>query len=74
MSWADKLRAVNEIDLADLDFENVGLWPLPVKLFAGALIFALVIIVGYYYHIEGLQLRADSVAVEEVDLKREVER
>lgn len=74
MSWADKLRAVNEIDLADLDFENVGLWPLPVKLFTGALVFALVVVGGYYYHIEGLQLRAESVATEEVDLKREFER
>ena len=27
MSWVDRLRELNEIDLNDLDLENVGSWP-----------------------------------------------
>ena len=29
MSWLDGLKELNDLDLADLDFENVGSWPVP---------------------------------------------
>ena len=28
MSWLDGLKELNDLDLADLDFENVGSWPM----------------------------------------------
>ena len=31
MNILDQIRALNEVDLANLDFENVGSWPGPLR-------------------------------------------
>lgn len=74
MALADTLRSLNELDLADLDFENVGSWPAPVKIFAGFMLLVLLLLAGYYYHIEGLQLRLQAAEARELDLRRDFER
>ncbi len=74
MALADTLRSLNELDLADLDFENVGSWPAPVKIFAGFMLLVLLLLAGYYYHIEGLQLRLQEAEARELDLRRDFER
>ena len=33
MAFEDTMRSLREFDVNDLDFENVGSWPFPVKLF-----------------------------------------
>lgn len=74
MAVADTFKSLNEFDLSDLDFDNLGSWPLPIKLLVGLLVFGLLLTGGYYYHIEGLQLQLDGRKNEESDLRRDFER
>lgn len=74
MALADSLKSLNELDLSDLDFENVGSWPLPIKIIAGLLLFIALVVAGYYYHVEGLQKRLEAAQAEETTLKRDFEK
>ena len=74
MALADSLKSLNELDLSDLDFENVGSWPGPVKVIAALLVFALIGVAGYYYHIEGLQKRLQNEQNREAELRRDFEK
>ena len=74
MALADTLKSLNEFDLADLDFENIGSWPTAVKVVTAALLFLLVMAFGYYYHIEGLQTALANAEQLEITLKRDFEK
>lgn len=74
MALADSLQSLNEFDLADLDFENVGSWPLAIKIIAGVLVYAVIVVAGYYYHIEGLEKQLAAAEAKEVELKRDFEK
>ena len=73
-SFTESLRSLNELDINDLDFENVGSWPTPVKVIAGVLLFAVLVAAGYYYHIEPLLERLTRAQIEEVELRRDYEK
>lgn len=74
MALANTLKSLNELDLADLNFENLGSWPPAVKIFVGLVLFALLVTGGYYLHIEALQLQLENVRGEEVNLRRDFEK
>lgn len=74
MALADTLKSLNEFDLADLDFENIGSWPPAVKVVTAALLFLLVMAAGYYYHVEGLQTALANAEQLEITLKRDFEK
>ena len=74
MAVADTLKSLNEFDLGDLDFDNLGSWPVAIKIVTGLLLFGLLVVGGYYYHIEGLQLLLEGKEKEESDLRRDFER
>ena len=74
MALEDTLRAVRDFDLADLDFENVGSWPAPIKILILLILLIAVLVGGYYYHIEDLQLQLAKQESEEVKLKKEFEK
>lgn len=74
MSWVDRLRELNEIDLNDLDLENVGSWPAAARAIVAVMLFVLIIVLGYYYHIANLSDRLDASERKELELRREFER
>ena len=74
MALADSLKSLNEFDLSDLDFDNLGSWPLAVKVIVAILLFVLVMVGRYYYHIEALQKQLESRQAEELDLRRDFEK
>ncbi|KEQ18934.1 type IV pilus inner membrane component PilO [Endozoicomonas numazuensis] len=69
MSFADSLKNLNELDLAELDLENVGGWPLPVRIIACVLTLGVVLFLGYQLHLNDLQKSYDSVIAKERELK-----
>lgn len=73
MAFEDTMRSLRDFDLGDLDFDNVGAWPTPIKLFIWLALLAAVLAGGYYYHIEDLQLELAKVEAQEVKLKKEFE-
>ena len=73
MAFEDTMRSLREFNINDLDFDNVGAWPIAVKLFIWVALLAAVVVGGYYYHIEDLQISLAKVEAEEVKLKKEFE-
>ena len=74
MSWVDRMRELNEIDLNDLDLENVGSWPAAARAIVAAMLFVLIVVLGYYYHIANLSDRLEASERKELELRREFER
>ena len=74
MSWVDRMRELNEIDLNDLDLENVGSWPAAARAIVAAMLFVLIVVLGYYYHIANLSDRLEAFERKELELRREFER
>ena len=69
MSLADSLKKLNELDVNDLDLENIGGWPLPVRIIACILTFVAVFALGYQLHVSSLQARYENVVKTEEDLR-----
>jgi len=60
-------------ELNDLDFSNMGDWPMPVKIVAIVLICALIAGGWYYYDIRNQYTTLAKHEREEVDLRQEFE-
>ncbi|MBT3043106.1 MAG: type 4a pilus biogenesis protein PilO [Candidatus Thiodiazotropha sp. (ex Codakia orbicularis)] len=56
-------------DLNELDFNNIGIWPTPIKLVVVVLIAALVLVAGYYLIIEDEIADLENVQKEEQKLR-----
>jgi type IV pilus assembly protein PilO len=74
MAMEDVLRSLQEFDVNDLDFDNVGSWPLPVKIIVWAIALIAVLAIGYFQHISNLQETLQKAAEKEVDLRAEFEQ
>jgi type IV pilus assembly protein PilO len=74
MAFEDTMRSLREFDINSLDFDNVGSWPMPVKLFIWIVLLLAVLAAGYYYHIEDLQIQLAKVEKQEVELKKDFEK
>ncbi len=73
MAFEDTMRSLREFDVNDLDFENAGSWPFPIKLLIWVVILVGALAFGYYYHIEDLQVSLDGERKKEEQLKKEFE-
>ncbi|HAR58681.1 MAG TPA: pilus assembly protein PilP [Alcanivorax sp.] len=61
-------------ELNSLDFENVGGWPMPVKIGAAVLVFGFVLGLGYFLSIKDLNTRHEQLQREEVTLLESFEQ
>ncbi len=71
MSFAESLQKLNDIDLADLDFENIGAWPVAVRVIACVLTAVVVLVLGYQLHITDLQARYEQTIQSEKNLREQ---
>ncbi len=71
MSLGESLQKINEFDINDLDFENVGSWPLGVKVIACVLVFVAVVGLGYPLYLSDMQSDLDRVVRKERQLREE---
>ncbi|MFT6051794.1 MAG: type IV pilus assembly protein PilO [Halioglobus sp.] len=74
MAFENTINSLKEFDINDLDLDNVGAWPLPIKIFIWVAIITAVLLAGYYNHIEGLQSQLAVAQTEEAELKQEFEK
>ena len=65
MSLGDSLQKLNDFDINDLDFENVGSWPAVVKVIACVLVFVAVFGIGYPLYLSDMQSTSGSRCVAE---------
>ncbi|WAJ38128.1 type 4a pilus biogenesis protein PilO [Pseudomonas sp. GOM7] len=69
MSLRESLESLRSVDLNDLDLNNLGSWPAPVKFIAGLLLLIAVLFLGYNFHLKDLQAQLEQQQGEEVTLK-----
>ena len=74
MAMEDVLKSLQEFDVNDLDFENVGSWPLAIKIVVWIIALVAVLAAGYFYHISKLQETLQQAAQKEEQLKQEFEK
>lgn len=74
MALDDTLRSLREFDVNDINLDNIGTLPVVVKSVLCILLFALVLVGGYYYHVKDLQLQLASVQAREATLKQDYEK
>jgi type IV pilus assembly protein PilO len=56
-------------DLNNLSLENIGSWPAPIKIVGAVLVFAAIVVGGWYYTIADLRVTLETVRKAEGDLK-----
>lgn len=72
-TFQDAMRDLRELDLSELSLENIGSWPLAVKVIAWLLALAVVLALGYFYNIADLRETLTRGVAKEAELKREFE-
>ncbi len=68
------IKDLNNLDLSDLDFNNMGSWPNAAKGVVAALVFALVLCILYYFFINDQTEALVTLERKEVDYKKEFEQ
>ena len=53
----------------DIDFEKIGIWPVPDKIFVAVLLIAVVFAATYYVWIKDLNMQLDTIVQKEATLK-----
>lgn len=74
--WKSTLESIQNFqveDINNIDWENMGSWPLPGKVVFIVLVFSAVIALGYFLLIESNQTRLVQVEQKEEQLKQEFE-
>ena len=74
MNLSEQRKGLNDFDLADLDLENIGSWPAALKVIVLTLLFGLLLVAGFYLHIEDLNKRLLGVEREEQTLRQDFEK
>lgn len=73
MSLADSLKSLNEFDINDLDVNNAGIWPAPIKAIVVLIIFGLILGGGYWFFIKDQYAQLERVENTEQDLRKRYE-
>jgi type IV pilus assembly protein PilO len=69
MSLQDTLEQLKEFDVNNIDFEKIGVWPLPAKIFVCLLLVVVMFAGAYYLKISDLNLELDNVVAQEQTLR-----
>ena len=71
MNLSETLESLKNFDINDLDFNNAGIWPMPIKAIFLVLVFGLVLGGGYWFFIKDLYVQVERVAETEQELRDE---
>jgi len=73
VAFQDVVRDLRELDFSELSLDNIGSWPMPIKVAAWALTFIVVMALGYAYSISEMREQLAQVESKEADLRKEFE-
>ena len=48
MSFVDSIKELKDIDFTDLDIQQIGIWPAPVKTLLLVVVVIVMLILGYF--------------------------
>ena len=55
MSLSQSIESLKKVDLNNLDFNNIGSWPGALKVIVCVLVFVVLLLLGYQFHLKDLQ-------------------
>lgn len=73
MALQDTLDQLQNFDFNDLDINNVGAWPAPVKIILMSIVFVVVLGSGYYFHLTDKQALLARSETQEISLRKDYE-
>ncbi len=73
MSLADSLKSLNDFDINDLDVNNAGIWPTPVKVIVALILAGMVAGGGYWFFIKDQYTQLERVQQTEQKLRKDYE-
>src|SRR5690606_8432866 len=71
MSLAQSMESLKKVDCNELDFNNIGSWPGALKVIVAALLFAVLLFLGYQFHLKDLQAQLERTEAQEATLRKE---
>jgi len=71
MSVANAFESLKKVDINDLDFNNLGSWPVAAKVLAGIIVFVAVVVAGYFLQLQSGLEQLESAKIEESRLREE---
>lgn len=74
MNLADQIKSINNVDLSDLNLEAMASWPPLLKIILLSALFVVLLVAGFYLHIEDLNKRLKLVEREETTLRLDFEQ
>ena len=73
MNVSGLTEGLKDFDINDLDFKSAGAWPLAIKIIVWVLVLAVVVFLGYYFHLNDMLDERQRVEKKQVELKQEYE-
>ena len=73
MSFAESLESLKGFDVNELDFNNAGSWPSPIKAIVFIIVITLVVGGGYWFLIKDQFSQLDQVVSKESELRQQYE-
>ena len=64
---------MNNFDLKNLDFNNAGAWPVPVKTFFCVLLAAVILVLGWYFVVDDQRIELEGLQAQEERLRKDFE-
>lgn len=74
MAFNDVIQELKDFDINDLDFDNIGSWPIAIKSIIWIAVFVGVLAAGYFYDVSDLQTSLAKEEKKEAELKTQFER
>jgi len=73
-AWKEKLSEFDVNDINEIDWNDMGSWPTPGKIFFGVLIFIAIVVGVYFWMVDGVRLNLERAVAQEAQLKKDIER
>jgi type IV pilus assembly protein PilO len=74
MAFSDAIQELKEFDVNELNIDNIGSWPMAIKVIAWVSVFFMVLAGGYFYDVSELREDLAKIQMQEQDLKAKFER
>jgi len=68
MSFVDSIKELKDVDFADLDTQQIGIWPASVKMLLLVAAVILVLLLGYFVKVKDLRQQYQAAASKEMTL------
>ncbi len=73
MSLADSMKKLSDFDINDLDVNNAGIWPGPIKAIVALIVFGLILGGGYWFFVKDQYAELKKVEQQEEQLRERYE-